>query len=201
MTAMLCASLGACSTTPASEGLDGGTDDGGADTELVCDWQVTERPNGVGILYAVWGLSSTDVYATSGNIYHFDGAVWSDLVKLGEVVGKEEPGASGIWGASDKDIFAVGEYIWHYWCRPSNTPPAEFEQDTEPDTDTVQQTGDPCSDQNPWPCNPVTNEGCDGEDDACDWGGGSGGPVTSHEDDPVFLTSMTQVPRPIVSLS
>ncbi|MDD5309931.1 MAG: hypothetical protein PHU25_21650, partial [Deltaproteobacteria bacterium] len=102
MTAMLCASLGACSTTPASEGLDGGTDDGGADTELVCDWQVTERPNGVGILYAVWGLSSTDVYATSGNIYHFDGAKWTFAY------GPESGDVTGLWGSSSTDVFAVG---------------------------------------------------------------------------------------------
>ncbi len=32
-----------------------------------------------------------------------------------------------------------------------------------------QLRGDPCSDENPWECNPVTNEGCSGDDVACDW--------------------------------
>ena len=33
----------------------------------------------------------------------------------------------------------------------------------------TQQEGDPCSDSSPWDCDPVTNEGCTGENVACAW--------------------------------
>ncbi len=41
-------------------------------------------------------------------------------------------------------------------------------QDTPPDTGD-QISGDPCSQENPWGCNPVTNEGCAGAGSACVW--------------------------------
>ncbi len=48
----------------------------------------------------------------------------------------------------------------------------DVDTDTDTDTDTYegQHQGDPCSDSNPWECNPITNEGCTGDDIACDWG-------------------------------
>ena len=33
----------------------------------------------------------------------------------------------------------------------------------------VQPTGDPCGEDNPWPCNPMTSAECTGEDQACAW--------------------------------
>lgn len=55
-------------------------------------------------LQALWGTSSTDVYAVVSKILHYDGAEWSEM-------------ASGIkyrveavWGMSSSDLFAGRGY-------------------------------------------------------------------------------------------
>lgn len=62
-------------------------------------------------LQAVWGTSSTDVFAVGewGIILHFDGTSWSPL----------RDGAHaelyGVWGTSSTDVFAVGAgALLHY---------------------------------------------------------------------------------------
>ena len=63
-------------------------------------------------LYAVWGSSSSDVFAVGqgGAIQHYDGSAWSRM----------DSGTSndlhGVWGDSSSDVFAVGHggTIQHY---------------------------------------------------------------------------------------
>ena len=63
-------------------------------------------------LIAVWGSSSSDVFAVgwSGTILHYDGSAWSAM----------SSGATtwlnGVWGSSGSDVFAVGRNgaILHY---------------------------------------------------------------------------------------
>jgi hypothetical protein len=51
-------------------------------------------------LNVVWGLSSTDVYATASNgLLHYDGVSWSP------VAGAEECEHIGIWGSGPDDLF------------------------------------------------------------------------------------------------
>jgi len=55
-------------------------------------------------LHAVWGSSSSDVFAVglSGTILHYDGSSWSTMTS-----GTTE-GLNGVWGSSSSDVFAVG---------------------------------------------------------------------------------------------
>ncbi|HUT79171.1 MAG TPA: hypothetical protein VM285_15845 [Polyangia bacterium] len=46
--------------------------------------------------------------------------------------------------------------------------------DLTADSGTQQPTGDPCAEDSPWPCHPVTGAGCDGDDSGCDFGLGGG---------------------------
>jgi hypothetical protein len=47
---------------------------------------------------------------------------------------------------------------------------SDTDTDTDSDTDAdAQLSGNPCADDNPWICNPVTNEGCEGTA-VCAWG-------------------------------
>ena len=46
---------------------------------------------------------------------------------------------------------------------------ADTDTDTDTDTDSDPPSGDPCT-NNPWSCDPVTNNGCSGANEACDWG-------------------------------
>jgi len=54
-------------------------------------------------LFGVWGLSATDVYATSGEpaIYHYDGNAWSQVWNGADTV-------TQIWGTSDANIYVAG---------------------------------------------------------------------------------------------
>ena len=40
----------------------------------------------------------------------------------------------------------------------------------DPDAGTSAVTGDPCADDNPWGCDPVTNAGCQAQETACEYG-------------------------------
>jgi hypothetical protein len=42
--------------------------------------------------------------------------------------------------------------------------------DSPDDSGAEQPTGDPCAADSPWPCQPVTGDGCAGDDLACDFG-------------------------------
>jgi len=58
----------------------------------------TGAPN----LYAIWGSSSTEVYAVGDVILQYDGLSWT-LVETGV------PGYfAGVWGTSHSDVFIVG---------------------------------------------------------------------------------------------
>lgn len=64
------------------------------------------------ILRAVWGSSSTDVFAvgSNGTILHYDGNAWSQMNS------GTTRSLYGIWGSSSTDVFAVGGNgtILHY---------------------------------------------------------------------------------------
>jgi YVTN family beta-propeller protein len=73
-------------------------------------WSLSYFNNG---LSAIWGTSSSNVYAVDtnvlgygGGIYHFNGNTWSIPVDQ-----KAPNGLSGIFGTSDSDIYAIGG-IW-----------------------------------------------------------------------------------------
>ncbi len=84
-------------------------------------WSFTQV--GTNDLYAVWGTSSSDVFAVgaAGTILHYDGVGWSSM-NSGTTWGLR-----GVWGSSSTDIFAVGMNgtILHYEppTAPDNPPP------------------------------------------------------------------------------
>jgi len=75
------------------------------------DW--SEMSHVGGETYAVWGSSSSDVFATGykGIILHYDGSSWSKMSSAASI-----DYLYGIWGSSSSDVFAVGEggTILHY---------------------------------------------------------------------------------------
>ncbi|MFO0550380.1 MAG: hypothetical protein U0271_18440 [Polyangiaceae bacterium] len=104
---------------PGDDGPNGGGGAGGsAPTEPA--WQVVFDEGALDrAVLAVWGTSSTSVYAVGGPLQnsgftalalHFDGTEWTDL---------DPGGADGFWwvhGTSDSDVWIVGENgrITHY---------------------------------------------------------------------------------------
>ena len=62
--------------------------------------------------YAIWGSSSTDVYAVGdgGTILHYDGNTWSNMPS-----GTSDT-LSAVWGSSSSDVYTVGTngIILHY---------------------------------------------------------------------------------------
>jgi hypothetical protein len=77
-------------------------------------WKATQVGATSGInsgFSAVWGSSSTDVWAvTYSAIWHFDGKIWS---KADTGTLKPE-GLTGIWGSKPTDVFFNGHKMWHY---------------------------------------------------------------------------------------
>ena len=62
-------------------------------------------------LYAVWGTSSSDVFAVSETaMRHYDGVAWTGMASGGSA------GLAGVWGTSSSDVCAVGSggKILHY---------------------------------------------------------------------------------------
>lgn len=61
-------------------------------------------------LNAVWGLSSTDVYAAASNgVLHYDGTDWSPLA------GAETCEHFNVWGSAADDLFVVNECGVGHW--------------------------------------------------------------------------------------
>jgi photosystem II stability/assembly factor-like uncharacterized protein len=64
------------------------------------------------VLLAVWGSSSTSVFAvgSDGHTSHYDGSSWSEMDS------KTTQDLEGVWGSSNTDVFGVGSFgsIVHY---------------------------------------------------------------------------------------
>jgi hypothetical protein len=63
-------------------------------------------------LFAVWGFSASDVYATgyapNGGLLHYDGSTWSAIAPDGSIF-------QALWGSSPSDIFAGAyEAVWRW---------------------------------------------------------------------------------------
>ncbi len=80
-------------------------------------------------LAAVWGSSGHDVYAVGsivspdfdsffeparGEVLHYDGSTWSQIVGNETLALVEYVGGIGIWGSSASDVYIVGPGIVHY---------------------------------------------------------------------------------------
>jgi hypothetical protein len=67
------------------------------------NWETLRDPNYPG-LFAVWGRSSTDVYAVGdkGTVLHFDGTAWRSMASPTQLSLRR------IWGNSSGDLYAVG---------------------------------------------------------------------------------------------
>jgi hypothetical protein len=65
-----------------------------------------EEPSEFSRLFAVWGSSSTDVFAVggSGTILHYDGGDWTAMTWGADF------GLEGVWGSGSNNVFAVGGY-------------------------------------------------------------------------------------------
>jgi len=64
------------------------------------------KATGARTLIAVWGTSFDNVYAASfdGNIYYFDGSLWTQMYH------DEEARFRGMWGSSPSNITVVGDW-------------------------------------------------------------------------------------------